>query len=214
MAYIIDESYFQRELYVPNSDELNSGAFNELQSFIDDKARLCLKNALGYALFKDLDDNITDGVLNDDAPQKWIDLVNGVEYTLDGKTYKWQGLIYTEGAFKKSLLANFVYCEWLTYNQSRMSGVGEVVTTAKNAINVNSTQRLVTIWNDFVDMYQDGIYNYEYQEYYHNNIKVIDWLGNSTYNDYVSLIKFLVDNDTYYPDAPLRRYKKQNQLGI
>lgn len=219
MAYLIDETYFQRELYVPNADELNSGALNELTEFIDDKARLCLKYALGYELFNDLDSNITDGVLDVGAPAKWLNLVNGVEYTKDGETFKWDGLISTEGAFKKSLLANFTFYYWLEYNQSKMSGVGEVVVNAKNAINVNSTQRLVKVWNEFVSMYQGSDYNSYYgipqpSIYYKGNIRVTDWLGNCYNDNFVSFIQFLYDNDNDYPDATLKRYNKQNQLGI
>ena len=214
MAYLIDETYFQRELFVPNADDQDRSAYNELQQFIDDKARLLLKEVLGYALFKDLDDNITDGNLDSGAPQKWLDLVNGKEYTKDGYTYYWQGLLITEGAFKKSLLANYVFYHWLYYNQSTMSGVGEVVLNAKNAININSTQRLTSVWNEFVDMYQGKQTKYTHSEYRRNGIKVIDWLGNNTNDYYSSLIMFLSDNEEDYPDAPLKMYKTINQFGL
>lgn len=214
MAYLIDESYFQRELFVPNADDQDRSVYQELQQFIDEKARLCLKEVLGYTLFKDLDDNITDGNLDDAAPQKWKDLVNGKEYTKDGYTYYWQGLLINEGAFKKSLLANYVFYYWLYYNQSTMSGVGEVVLNAKNAININSTQRLTSVWNEFVEMYQGKQTKYTYSEYKRNGIKVIDWLGNNTNDYYSSLIMFLSDNEEDYPDAPLKMYNTINQFGL
>jgi hypothetical protein len=214
MAYLIDETYFQRELFVPNADDQDRSAYNELQSFIDDKARLCLKEALGYTLFKDLDANITNGNLNSGAPQKWLDLVNGKEYTKDGYTYYWQGLLVQEGAFKKSLLANYTFYHWLYYNQSTMSGVGEVVLNAKNAININSTQRLVSVWNEFVEMYQGKQTKYTYSEYRRNGIRVVDWIGNNTNDYYASLIMFLSDNEEDYPDAPLKMYNTINQFGL
>lgn len=214
MAYIVDESYFIRELYIPNAMELNSSAGDELSLYIDDKARQCLKHALGYTLFNDLDSNVSHGVLDAGAPAKWQNLVNGVEYTLNGNTFKWQGLIYTEGLMKRSLLANYVFYYWLLDQQSQMSGVGEVIVNAKNAVNINSTQRLVRVWNDFVKMYQEGMYQYDYNAYYRDGIRVIDWLGNSTMTDYVSLVKFLEDNDADYPDAALKRYDMINQFGL
>ena len=214
MAYIIDETYFVRKYLVPNAQELNSGANEQLKGYIDSMARLCLKDALGNVLFKDLDDNITAGNLDGDAPQKWLNLVNGVEYVLDGTTYTWEGLIQENGAFNESLLTPFVFYHWLYDNQSRMSGVGEVVTIAKNAINVNSTQRLVSTWNDFVSNYQTGCNNYSPSIYFKGGIRVIDWVGNNTNSDYVSLIKFLSDNETDYPEAALKMYKAKNQLGI
>lgn len=214
MAYLINEAYFQRELFVPNADDQDRSAYQELQEFIDDKARLCLKEALGYTLFKDLDSNITNGVLDGGAPQKWLDLVNGKEYTKDGYTYYWEGLLVQEGAFNKSLLANFVFYHWLYYNQSTMSGVGEVVLNAKNAININSTQRLTSVWNEFVNMYQGKQTKYTYSEYRRNGIKVIDWIGNNTNDYYSSLIMFLSDNEEDYPDAALKMYNVINQFGL
>ena len=119
MAYLIDETYFQRELFVPNADDTDRSAYTELQEFIDNKSRLLLKEVLGYTLFKDLDQNITNGILDAGAPQKWLNLVNGVEYVKDGYTYYWEGLLVQEGAFKKSLLANFVFYHWLYYKQTK-----------------------------------------------------------------------------------------------
>jgi hypothetical protein len=60
-------------------------------------------------LFEELKTNTTNGELNNDAPQKWVNLVDGSNYTIDGTVYTWQGLRYSEGAFKVSLLANYVY---------------------------------------------------------------------------------------------------------
>ena len=214
MAYLIDETYFQRELFVPNADDQDRSVYQDLQAFIDEKSRLCLKEALGYTLFKDLDENITNGVLNADAPQKWKDLVNGVEYTKNGYTFYWEGLLVQDGAFKKSLLANFTFYHWLLYNQSTMSGVGEVVLNAKNAININSTQRLTTVWNSFVEMYQGKQFEYNYKTYHRNGIKVVDWIGKNTSDYYSSLIMFLSDNEENYPNASLKIYNEINQFGI
>lgn len=214
MAYLIDETYFKRELFVPNADDQDRDAYNELQEFIDGKSRQCLKQALGRELFEDLDSNITSGNLDSGAPQKWLNLVNGTDYTVNGETYNWQGLLIQEGAFKKSLLAYYTFYHWLYYNQSTLSGVGEVVLQSKNAISINSTQRLISVWNEFVEMYQGKQNKYTYNEYYHRGIKVIDWLGCNTNDYYVSLVKFLSDNDTDYPNATLKLYNVKNQLGL
>lgn len=214
MAYLIDETYFIRELFVPNADEQDRSAYSELQQFIDEKTRLCLKDALGYTLFKDLDSNITNGNLDEDAPQIWQNLVKGVEYTKDNELVKWDGLLIKEGAFKKSLLANFTFYYWLQYRQTQLSGVGEVVLQAKNAISVNSTQRQTSIWNEFVEMYQGKQSKFTRNEYYYKGVKVIDWLGNDTNNNYTSLVKFLSDNENDYPEASLKLYDYKNQLGL
>ena len=95
-----------------------------------------------------------------------------------------------------------------------MSGVGEVVLNAKNAVNINSGQRLTSIWNEFVEMYQGKQSKYTYNEYYRNGVKVIDWIGNDTNDYYSSLIMFLYHNEVDYPDAPLKMYNTINQFGL
>jgi hypothetical protein len=63
-------------------------------------------------------------------------------------------------------------------------------------------------------MYQGKETKFTKSEYYYRGIKVIDWLGCDTNNHYVSLIKFLSDNEDDYPEAPLKLYNTINQFGI
>lgn len=217
--YLIDETYFQRDLVTPNSQELSSdgGVSNELnvlETYIDERSRLFLKDALGYELFKDLDSNIdSNGDLLVTAPQKWKDLVNGKEYTSNGELVRWQGLLITEGAFKSSILADYTYYHWLMGNLSTMTGVGDVVVEAKNAINVRSNQRLISIWNRIVDKNQFKCNtNYAHRSIV-RGVEFVDWFSSST-NNFVSLVQFLDDNDTDYPEATKRLYNYKNQFGI
>lgn len=215
MAYLIDESYFIKELYVPNAQELNTGAGDELSLFIDSKARQCLKDALGYVLYNSLNNDIdSSGNLKSDAAQRWKDLVKGVEYTKDDKTYFWSGLIYQEGNFKKSLIANYTFYFWLEEQVSQQSGLGEVRGQAKNAINVDTTRRLVKVWNDFVTMYQEGTFKRTPLVFYQDAVKVTDWFQNSTESGFVSLLQFLQDKKEDYPDAAMKYYNKINYLGL
>lgn len=214
--YIIDETYFNQEYYIPNLNEMDSDNMETLESYIDKYVRFLLQKLLGYELFKDLDNNIASGVMLPTAPQKWLDLVNGKEYTnSQGKLVKWQGLIYSDGAFKSSLLTPFVYYSWLKDRVSTMTGTGEKVIDAQNATNVNSNQRLVTTWNDFLEMYQGNVINYSpCNKYYHNGVPVYDYFGGGYSDTYVNLIQFLKDNEANYPDAQLQLYKPQNQFGL
>lgn len=203
--YIIDASYFQADKTIPNALELNSNVNTILEQFIDNKVRLLLKNALGYELFNDLDSNITDGVLDVGAPVKWENLVNGVEYTKGTETLKWQGLKFTEGTIKHSLLADFVYYYWLENEAIKNTGVGLVTVTSKNATNVSYNSTLTRHWNNFIIQYQGELYNYN------------TWLFDFSWckdNNYVSLLQFLKDNDTDYNDATLRIYNFKNEFGI
>ena len=212
--YLIDASYFNRETAIPNVNELQGNASTELTLFIDDKVRLLLQNVLGFELFTDLDSDITNGVLKTDAEQKWKNLVNGVTYTKEGKQYRWKGLLYTEGTFKSSLLADYVYYFWLENEVSNMTGVGEVVQVSKNAVSVNSTQRLIKTWNRFVNAVNGGeIYGRRGVSYLHNGVLVTDWM-NGVSSNYVDLFTFLKENQTDYPNAPFTCFEYKNQFGL
>lgn len=210
--YLIDETYFQNDYFIPNTKELRDSSLTVLGQFVDKYARLLLKNSLGYTLFSDLDSNITNGVLDSGAPQKWLDLVNGKEYTKSGVTYKWQGLAFTEGTKKQSLLVPYVYYYWLLNEQQKQSGVGTVVVNSKNATNVNATQTLVNAWNDFVTLYEYDCENH-YEYLYNDWLDFPYWWSNDSSN-YVSLVKFLDDNEDDYTDAPLKRYNYKNSFGL
>lgn len=209
--YLINETYFQSDYFIPNTQELRESSLTVLEQFVDKYARLCLKNALGYELFDDLNQDITDGVLDSGAEQRWLDLVNGATYTKDGVEYRWQGLAFTEGTKKQSLLVPYVYYYWLLNEQQKQSGVGTVVVNTKNATNVNATQTLVNSWNDFVTLYQYECDDYGY--FYNDFYDFPYWWTNDSTN-YVSLVKFLKDNEDDYPDAPLTRYDYKNSFGL
>ena len=212
--YIIDESYFIKELIIPNSSEIDvSGSTDPFEMWIDSKARLCLQLALGNVLFSDLDSNVTTGAYVPGVA-KWDNLVNGHTYTKDDKTYKWKGLIYTEGTFKGSLLAYYVYAEWLKFQLTRMSGVGEVKGNAANSVNANSTYRYVETFNTFLEMYQGKSNNDSNLKLsFINGIPFYDYF-NGDGSDYVSLITFLKDNETDYPEANLKTYNYLNSFSI
>lgn len=212
--YIITYDYFQKQYTIPNIDEMDSKNATVLEICIDQYVRLLLQNALGYNLWKELDLNITDGVLDIGAPQKWLDLVNGKTYTKDGKTFTWKGLIYTEGIYKGSLLVPFVYYHFLKENVSLLTGTGEKVLDASNAIGVNSTQRMVMSWNDFVNQYQGQcLFSHHVNRYYHDGVLVEDYFtGNDS--EQVNLIQYLEDNETDYPYAQRMIYYVKNQLGL
>lgn len=214
--YLIDETYFIKDLIIPTTGGLDvPNLENPFEIWIDKYARLLLQNALGNVLFNELDSQIKDGNLNTDADQKWKDLVNGTSYTYGGKSYHWKGLIFTEGTFKGSILAHYVYYHWHVEQLSRMSGMGEVKGNAVNATNVNSTSRTVKIWNEYIEMYQGHLERSEYRFSYVRGIPFHDYYGQEN-SDYVSLIRFLSHNNNDYPNA-LKKIEiegYQNTMGL
>lgn len=212
--YLIDETYFIQNITVPTSNSLDVVANdNTLSQFIDRYARLLLQNALGNTLFLELDAEIVNGILKEDAPQKFKDLVNGKTYTDNGKTKIWKGLLFTEGTFKGSVLAHYVYYHWYLFQMSQMSGIGEVKGNSVNSTRVNETSKLVEVWNEFIEMYEGvseltGLYSEN------NGVPFYDYYSANN-NQNVSLLQFLIDNDETYPDAQLKSEQGLiNHLGL
>lgn len=201
--YIIDEpSYFIKKLIVPSTTEIDvSETANPFDMWIDQEARLCLQNALGHVLFDDFDSNVTNGIYVPGVT-KWDNLVNGTTYTYNGISYKWKGLIFTEGLAKQSLLAYFVYAKWLDDRLTSMSGMGESRGKAINSDTIYSRRNYKTQYNNFVTLYQADVT--KTNGCYHLNSS----------SSYVSLIEFLIHNEADYPDAELELYFYENQLGI
>ena len=208
--YLIDKTYFNGILIVPNIYEVNSDELENLNKNIDKYARLFMQEFLGLELFIEFDSHLTGGVLNSNAPQKWKDIVNGVVYTLKGKTFKWKGLIYSEGAINISLLANFVY--YYSYQNSVNSSIGQVVINPRNAVNINPSEHLTQVWNEFINMYQ-GSFNTNPTQYYHNGALFIDYY-NGNNSGFVSLLQFVTDKKSDYETivAPCLNFK--NRFGL
>ena len=204
--YLIDASYFQRELSIPNINELQSDTGSELTLYIDNKVRSILRDILGYELFNDLDSNITAGVLDGGAPQKWLDFING-----NGTDYL--GLMFSDGVYKVSLLANYVFYYYLNDNVSQYTATGEKVSQAVNAQNHVSTQRMVTAWNDFVTLYQGKDAGDYYFRGYVNGVLFRDYFGGSE-NAFKSVYQYLTENRSDFPTATLPTFKHINSLGL
>lgn len=207
--YIVDKTYFIKKLSIPNTEEHNSEQAIQLETSIDLYARQFLQVTLGNVLFSDLDSNVTDGALEVGAPLKWLNLVNGCSYTLDGKDYTWKGLIYSEGMYKNSMLAHYVYVN--QYNDTVNTMLGQVGLQGKNSEVVNPTSHLVGIWNDFVKMYQ-GENCYFNKQTIHRGVIFTDYFQETQESGYVSYLKFLTDNKEDYPTFSAGTLEFKNSL--
>jgi len=209
--YIVDKTYFIKSINVPNVAEHNADELVSLNTSIDKYARQFLQFTLGNVLFTDLDNNVTLGVLDVGAPQKWLNLVNGCEYIINGKTYTWNGLIFEQGLYKTSILAHYTYLNH--YQTDINTSLGQIAINPKNGVNVNPTEHLVSIYNEFVEMYQGNSCN-EPIQYYRNETLFTDYYGNGNNSGYVSYLQFLIDNKVDYPDVSAQGLAYKNQLGI
>lgn len=219
--FIINDTYFQEDRLIPNLGNGGIGSVGnvDIEPLIDSECRSLLDSVLGYKAFKEFSDSLdVKGEIKPDTPQKWIDLINGLEYEKNGITYYYRGLKYSLGASKNSLLAYYVYYKWIDQNVSKSTGVGEVVLQSKNAINVGLTSKLVDIWNKFWTMLGAG-YEYNGSHYHHCGVPISDYYGKRR-NSNISLFQFLNDNSETYGKLPLQLpandsfYGYKNQLGL
>jgi len=208
--YLIDKTYFIKNLHVPNTEEPTSDASTDLDMSIDRYVRQFLQMTLGNVLFSDFDSYVTDGELEITAPQKWLNLVNGCEYTKDGIDYVWQGLKYELGLYKVSLLANYTYVNH--YQNTTNSILGQIAIDPKNGVVVNPTDHLVSVWNEFVEMYQGANCSNGFVNYY-DNVVFVDYYQYRE-NGFVSYLQFLQDNKEDYPDFKAGIINFKNSLGI
>jgi len=208
--YLIDKTYFLKSISVPNTEEPTSDASTELDMSIDRYARQFLQMSLGNVLFADLDSYIIDGELDALAPQKWLDLVDGVSYTKDGVDYVWQGLKYDLGLYKVSILAYYTYVNH--YQNTVNSTLGQVGIDPKNGMIVNPTEHLVSVWNEFVEMYQGANCSNSVTSY-HNGVLFTDYYQFKE-NGYVSYLQFLEDNKDVYEGFKANVINFKNSLGI
>ena len=216
MATITDETYYLKGInFIPNSVDISASSDSpsqesELDYFIGICERQLMLDALGVTLFNEFTTAMAD---LPNAAQKWKDLVDGATYTLDGKEYLWEGL---RGYNKNSLVASYIFCEFLRNDQSTYTTTGVAQNKAKNAQNYSYTPKYISAWRNFIKGYQaqaqcDPVIIRNHfgtvgLDYYQNNDSV------------VSLYRFLTDQNeldaTAFPDFEFKFYENQNSLGI
>lgn len=138
---IIDWTFFIRKINIPNIDPSKNGSaptLDKLNSFIAKYEPECLRNILGYALYK---------ALLNESSQRINDLLYGVEYTDDdGVLQYWRGLVYQP---KISLIANYIYVKFQEASATLTTGVSTAVAKTTAAISTSPGDKLVETWNFF-----------------------------------------------------------------
>lgn len=198
---LIDKTYFQGDISIPNLQEVQHE--NDLvQILIESKSYSLLESVLGRDNVLGLQANLdVNGKLKPDTDQKWKDLVNGKSYTENDQKFYFKGLVQEGSLYKTSMIADFVFTEWLRETRSQQTEIGEVVVSGQNAVNVNSTSKLVTVWNRFVKEFGLKHCN-RLRKYYHNGVPVYDYYNGGNSNN-VSLVQFLTHFSDVYEDCPL-----------
>jgi len=219
---IIDKSYFKGNLRIPNvqtdlaplGDRMGNQV--DLDAYILQYEKELMTYALGYAAYKSFNDSFNvDGSLKPGAEQRWKDLIDGKEYTNpNGDLVKWDGLRYTLGSFKYSLIADYVFSKFLNDHSRTFSGTGMVKEGASGATVESSIPRVAESWDTFIDKYQGNSTESGYPRLIQKEGLIgIDWSSDFDASN-ITLYRFLSDNDADYSDAKFSFFGRINSFGI
>lgn len=142
----IDKTYFINDINLPGS--VLDGNLASIDSYIDKYEKEALISLLGYTVYKDLVTNQAE------TTGMWGNLITGTEYevTYNGQTHtvKWNGFKNDD---KISLLAYYVYFQFIRDNITSTSVIGEVLNASENAKRVTPADKMVYAYNRYVDLY-------------------------------------------------------------
>lgn len=144
----IDNTYFKGRIYLADIQTGNSPVVGNTVTvdYIALYEPEYLKKALGYNMYK----AFTDGLAVIPTPeQRWIDLRDGKEYTVNDVTYKWNGFKNSE---KVSPIAYYVYCQYLDTQATNVTGIGTVVNNKQNATSVSPASKIFSAWHNMNEL--------------------------------------------------------------
>ena len=194
--YLIDKTYFRNKLQISGLYDGNNGIETKLDDYISIYVIDFLQKLLGVD-FEELKANITDGVLDAGAPQKWLDLINGKTYTKDGKTYIWKGLLYQNGSVKLSILANVVYCNLI---HDLVTGNGQISVDVKSSRMLVPRKNYIEVWNEIANQFNQSV-DLQPKISFINGVRFTDYYGGLSDNGYRTLTDFLIDFEDDYPNV-------------
>lgn len=216
---IIDTSYFlNKSVFIPNSIAQPSigsntpSAVNQLTEEIEQREYEVLIMALGESQTSELLSQFeTNGDLKTTALPKWKELVEGKVY--NGK--KWNGLRFTRGTKKISLIAFYTFFHYLGQDYSHYSTTGVQIPEAENSNWQSPNRKQAKAWNEFVNMFcgdaNGSGANYSFFQ---------NWCGygmrwvSSNENTDVSLYRFLSDHPGSYDVSFFQQQSFVNSWGL
>ena len=145
---LIDETFFERSIMIPNVEEPtpNNRTANVLAETIEICEDEVLSYAFGVPMWKDFKEEYKDNP--DTISQVYKDILKGKTYTKDDKEYYWKGLIDYD--LKKSLLADYTYYVYQTANVTQQTEFGQSSANVKVGEKASSTPKIIKAWNEFL----------------------------------------------------------------
>jgi len=135
---LIDKTYFVLDINVPD------GTHSQLAAYITRYEKEVLMRLLTPDLY-DLVAAYDSGT----SEQRIKDLVEGKDYTVDGYTVRWNGLINSD---KSSLISFYVYYHYVKSLASLLMPVGNVKPSQENSGRADVSQKLQTAWHSFREL--------------------------------------------------------------
>ena len=201
---IIDKSYFNNQNFIqiplatPEPNSPNNAS--ELDNLCVKLEREILLNALGLTLYNELK-ALTDVTIEAPENVRWKNLVQGEEY--DDKV--WLGLDNDD-----SLIANYIYQQFVTDTNIKLSATGTTKVNAENATNQTPVYKIAGAHQNFIKQYQG---EYLTSPICYDNF--IDWFGCEGIEK--SLYGYLMDKREVFPEwdnSKFRVYETKNSFGI
>lgn len=153
---MIDISYFHTEIKLPNvGEEANTQLVNQntyVNNIIYKYKRAFLITALGYSQAETLLSQFDEeGNWNETVDQKWKDLVDGYD------SLEWKGLRYELDGKKYSMIADYVFCQYLfTQSQGDLTQLGVSKSEVEHSTLVSARSYYTMVWNRMCTAYQES----------------------------------------------------------
>ena len=202
---IVDKSYFNKQNYIhvplavvnPSSTPNNA---TELDYLCIKLEREILLNALGLSLYNEIK-ALTEITIELPENLKFKKLIQGDEY--DGKV--WLGLDNDD-----SLIANYIFQQFITDTDIRLSATGAKKVNPENATNQTPRYLIAGAHQNFIKQYQG-----DYLTLPIVTENFIDWYGNNSIEK--SLYGYLTDKQvdfTGWSPEKFKVYETKNSFGI
>lgn len=204
-------TYFtQRPLLIPGA--LSVPAIGDyprqstsLVDFMEEYEQRLLIDVLGIEIYEDFAAYLdVDGIMPD-APQKYLDLVNGKTYDISGKKYQYKGLLGNDG-----ILANYIFCKWLEIDLTVYTHTGVQSPKAENSDRVSALPTWVKAWRRFIELYQQDAGRFPRVFQTHGAIG-LDFYGQGDHT--VSLYRFMEDSADFKTDF-FKYERNENRYGL
>lgn len=132
---------FVGSIFLPESI---SGATDFGTNYIVKYQKEILIKLLGYDLYLAFET----GLAVEPTPEtKWTDLKNGSTYQIDG--------INKQNIGTKKIVANYIYCKWVSENWQQLSAIGVFTAKAENSEFASPENKYATAWNEMINYYNN-----------------------------------------------------------